>query len=91
MYKPGVVYIWQNQKGEYAFLNGSETTVLTGPHKSIGVSMPSWWETDSLMPGKPNLNKWYIVAFPGDLREKNVPSGESSVLALFKQSELQPA
>lgn len=91
MYKTGVVYIWQNQVGEYSFLNGMETTVLTGPHKAIGAGMQTWWETDSLLPGKPNLKQWYIVAFPGDLREKEPPSGERSILELFKQPELQPA
>lgn len=96
MYKQGVLYIWQNQKGEYAYLNGTETTVLSGPNKPIGVGMPTWRETDSLMQGKPDLHKWYLVAFPGDLREKNTPNGERKIMEMFtktitKTPVLEPA
>lgn len=92
MYEINKVYIWQNQVGKYAVLNGTETTVIDGPfapnQEFINKKDP-WWETNSLPPGETDLNEHYMIAHPGDLRLKEPPSGQVKILEMFKhQPEL---
>jgi hypothetical protein len=84
MYEVGRVHIWQNQVGDWAYLNGTETTV-TGP--------PKWYwnldgkkvlvqSTDTESPIRGHM----IGAFPGDLRPRDTPSGERQVFDMFKRT-----
>lgn len=88
MYEIGAVYIWQNQVDEYRVLNGSECTVL-GPveqwvlkHNGEEVEGQT---TDTLWHG---VNGNNMVAFAGDLHRKFPPTGELSIIELFKQREI---
>lgn len=84
MYEIGRVYVWQNQVGPFACLNGKETTVI-GP-------LESHWQyptrigqrTDTLDPTAPGV----LHAEHGDLRPKNDPKGERGIMDLFKLPEL---
>lgn len=95
MYEINKVYIWQNQVGQYAALNGTETTVVDGPFLPSNENnnkKDNWWETDSLPPGCTDLNLDYMIAFPGDLRLKEPPKGQALILNMFKlQPELEEA
>lgn len=89
MYKIGTVYIWQHQVGMYAFLNGTETTVLEGPDHFIntvtGLSTLGWI-TDSEVPeAMKRIGHDIMIAYPGDLRLKEPPNGERSILELFEK------
>jgi hypothetical protein len=91
MYEVGRVYIWQNCTGDLACLNGTETIVLEAASRYL--SDKGRWEfgclTDTQDPlGDPEVE---VYAEPGDLRPKYPPSGEQSVLDLFKRPELEPA
>ena len=88
MYKKGVVYIWQNMPDENSCLNGVETTVTEGPLNLLN-SHRIFWITDTQSPTV--SEPCAMLAEKGDLREKYPPSGELSILELFKQPELQPA
>ncbi|WOH61932.1 hypothetical protein [Bradyrhizobium sp. BWC-3-1] len=90
-YEVGKVYVWQNQSGPFAYLNGKETTVIGhafklqnpilssgGPHQETDTPPPSW-----LPHATTNC-----CAGPGDLRPKNPPPGEQSVLDMFKQPDV---
>jgi hypothetical protein len=80
-YEVGRVYVWQNQVGEFAHLNGTECTV-TAPGVVIDGVMQ--WATDAPAP-----NPCYVVvAYMGDLRPRDTPSGERSIMELF---EMVPA
>lgn len=91
MYKQGVVYIWQNQVGVFACLNGTECIILDGPFPPCDDVDKQWWWTDTDSPEYPNDLNHGMIAFAGDLREKKPPSGELKVLEWFKQPELEPA
>lgn len=93
-YETGVVYVWQNQVNEYAHLNGREC-VVTGPvdfHMDWNGKFPPGWPTDT-----PDFIWPYdaiIYAQAGDLRRKQPPAGEESVLRMFTAPaprELEPA
>lgn len=89
MYKTGVVYIWQNRVGKFAYLNGSETMVTRPSDKNSDI-----WVTDTISPfqySSPGSSLLYVTAWPGHLREKYPPSGELKVLEWFKQPELELA
>jgi hypothetical protein len=88
MYQIGKVYIWQGQVGEYAFLNETETTVLSGPEYMFQTTTGRTelcWETDSQPPPNKPIEKFVMVAFAGDLRPKYPPQGEQLILKLFKE------
>lgn len=89
MYQIGVVYVWQNQSGILAHLNGLETVVLGLPeeYEDIDTGMSAvGQETDTIDDG------YTVYAEPGDLRRKNPPSGEKSVMDLFEfQPEMEPS
>lgn len=87
MYVIGKVYIWQNQTGETAFLNGSETIVMEAP-KLYGFWPAPLQRTDTQHPSDPKI---FALAAEGDLRLKEPPTGELSILELFKQPQLEPA
>lgn len=87
MYVIGKVYIWQNLKGEMAYLNGSETIVMEAP-KLYGLQRVPRQRTDTRHPTYPKL---FALADKGDLRLKEPPTGELSILELFKQLQLEPA
>lgn len=91
LYEVGQVYIWQNQTGELAYLNGTECTVLGDMCEWGGENLPGFWgqETDSLSSDDMGVFSW--IAEAGDLRPKGTPSGESSITDLFKLPELEPA
>lgn len=85
MYEVGKVYIWQNQVGDYAFLNGTETTVTSQRCLFYIPAMQRnmyGWKTDSSPPPSQPPDG-YMIAFAGDLRPKDPPSGEKSILELF--------
>lgn len=88
MYKEGVVYIWQNQVGVMACLNGVETMIDCGPNPPCKYVDKVWWGTQTSDPTFPGS---LVIAVAGDLREKYPPSGERSILELFKQPQLEPA
>jgi hypothetical protein len=93
MYKVGEVYVWQNQSGINAYLNGTECAVTQGPDPffcETEKKIVDGWDTDSPLP--PGVSSDLVmVAFEGDLRPKEPPSGEKSILNLFKQPMLEPA
>jgi hypothetical protein len=86
-YEVGRVYIWQNQVGDWAYLNGTETTVI-GPrvaYTSVKDGSKQWgWPVDRPIHSK----GWQAYALLGDLRPKNPPPGEQKIIDLFKLSEL---
>jgi hypothetical protein len=88
-YEVGRVYIWQNQVGDLAHYNGTECTI-TGPERTFNelyTGLPEkGWPTDTPPPAycAPGTT---FYALPGDLRPKNPPPGEQSVLDMFKQTE----
>ncbi len=88
-YEIGKVYIWQNQVGEMAHLNGTECTVTDGVSMHWCLISRRWIAgqcTDS-----PCERGRTYVAEAGDLRPKDPPTGERSILDLFKLPELEPA
>lgn len=91
MYTVGKLYRWVGQRGRFAWLNGSECTV-TGPmemhsHSTKGIAVPMWpTDTPSRDPGFS-----CVGAEAGDLVPVDPPSGERSVLELFRAPELEPA
>jgi hypothetical protein len=94
MYEVGKVYVWYNQVGEFAGLNGQETTILEGPFNffdNVDKKMHIAWETDSYLPGHPREEKNRMVAYIGDLRPKDPPKGEQKIMDLFKTPELETA
>ena len=95
MYEVNRVYIFQNQVGMFAYLNGQETTVIGPPrklpnplcghgglHQETDTPPPHWLR---------GVTETNVFAGPGDLRPKDAPPGEQSVLDLFKLPELEPA
>lgn len=88
-YEVGGLYVWHNQVGEAAYLNGTET-VVTGDicdvcyrGELIGRGQPTSTIADD------EGNHWY--AEPGDLRRKEPPPGQQSIINMFKQPQLEPA
>lgn len=81
-YEIGVVYVWQNQVGRLACLNGLECVVI-GPAKTYfgGGDWQYGWPTDSQLPDAMIAHE--VMAFPGDLRRKQPPTGLATVLAWF--------
>jgi hypothetical protein len=93
MYEKDRIYIWQNQVGEYSYLNGAETTVTGDKIKfqTIDGLVETIWPTDTEIPGREG-RLTQLFAHAGDLRPKYPPSGELSVLSLFQnQPKLEPA
>jgi len=93
MYEVGKIYIWQNQVGEYAYLNETETMVLGGPFNSYSGSTGKpvvEWETDSEIPSR-FPNHFAMMAFAGDLRLKEPPPGQAKIVDMFKLPKLEPA
>ena len=81
-YEIGVEYIWQNQVGEMAYLNGIECTVVGAPSLGFDVISQSYavsQETDTFCPDP----QYYYFASAGDLRRKQPPTGLATVLAWF--------
>lgn len=83
MYEIGKVYIWQNQVGDGAYMNGTETTVtgapITGHDPFSGAYFPAQ-PTDTLCSAGR-----VVHALAGRLRPKNPPPGEQLVRDLFAQ------
>ncbi|WP_290872081.1 hypothetical protein [Aquabacterium sp.] len=87
IYEIGRVYIWQNQTGEMAFLNGTECTVVGHMEYFKILNRDDWeWgqETDSFD------HESDFMAQAGDLRPKDPPPGEKSISDLFKLPQLEP-
>ena len=88
MYEVGKVYVLQNCTGMDACLNGTETTVI-GPPESYFSAVEDYrfgWPTDSTNAYGP------VMAFPGDLRPKNPPSGEQLIRTMFEPKPvMEPA
>jgi hypothetical protein len=82
LYEIGRVYVWQNQRWPYESLNGVETTV-TGDIEHCEVTGRSGQQTATIWQssGSP------LIAEAGDLRVKNPPPGELSILDQFKSLE----
>lgn len=84
LYEIGPIYIWQNQVGEYAHINGSECKVVApvsvwGKRRKPRLAQ----ETDTPIKCKDGI--WStMMAEPGDLRRKEFPPGELLIKALFK-------
>lgn len=89
-YEYNRIYIWQNQVGPLAHINGTETMVI-GPvqemwdlvSQSFRIGQPT--DMASETPGR------YYFAEAGDLRPKNPPTGETEILKLFKMPEVETA
>lgn len=89
-YEVGKLYVWQNQVGEAAYLNGIET-VVTGDIADVyfqGVFIGRGQPTSSQIHGD-TYNYWH--AERGDLRPKDPPSGQRMITDLFKLPQLEPA
>lgn len=88
MYEIGRVYIWQNLR-EHVGFNGTETTVI-GPMEAFeykgGGQQFYYCETDTVLDDGRAL--W---ATRGQLRPKNPPSGEQSILDLLRVPEHESA
>lgn len=84
MYELGRVYIWQNQFGEMAHLNDTETTVLTRP---LAVNTDGGRRIVAQVTDSPAPPGMYTMAEPGDLRPKNPPSGERKINDMFRLTE----
>lgn len=89
-YEIGKVYIWQNQVGDMAHLNGLECTVL-GPIERYFDDLSKTWhmgqKTD--LSGHDDISgdfDWY--ADQGDLRPKSPPTGEREIMDMFKETEM---
>lgn len=81
MYQRGITYIWQNQTGQQAHLNGQETQVTSEYRAFSGIGFlgtRKGWATDT-----PTAKGGFVLAEPGDLRRKQPPSGERKALELF--------
>ena len=81
MYQCGITYIWQNQTGRHAHLNGQETQVTSEYRTFSGIGFlgtRKGWATET-----PTPYGGFVLAEPGDLRPKNPPSGERKALELF--------
>jgi len=82
-YEIGVVYVWQNQTGSCAWANGTEC-VVTAPGRSyisITGQVRYGWPTDTVHPEYPPMCT--VMALAGDLRRKQPPSGELSIIRMF--------
>jgi hypothetical protein len=93
-YEVGRVYIWQNQVGPFAYLNGKETTVIGDAVKLSNPVLKSGGlhqETDTPPPVFIKDATSNCCAGPGDLRPKDPPPGEQSVIDMFKQPEPEHA
>lgn len=87
-YEIGPVYVWQNQTGNWAYLNGTECRVL-GPVERFRSVLTHDIQVgqlvDTVPPGKPT---WCAYVTPGDLRRRDPPpSGEQSIFDQFKVRE----
>lgn len=95
MYEVGKVYIWINETGDYAHLTGTETTVTSeGYIDTDGKGeLVMVWDTDTPILEKDKaLGYDGYQAMAGDLRPKDPPGGERSILELFQpQPVLEPA
>ncbi len=83
MYKTNTIYVWQNQVGDHAYLNGTECTVTGGKERFLAAQDNDWhegWPTDTEIPN-PLWGVCYALA--GDLREKDMPSGERMICDMF--------
>lgn len=91
MYEIGKVYIWQNQAGAFAALNGTETTVIGPPMRrpdALFNANTIFQETDTPPPDYLRaMVSTNALAGPGDLRPKDPPPGERTVRAMFKLPE----
>lgn len=87
MYRQGVVYIWQNQVGNFVCLNGTECVILNGPFPPCSDVDKEWWWTDTGSPEHPNDPNQGMIAFAGDLREKKPPTGEDTVFSMFRNKD----
>lgn len=85
MYEVGRVYIWVKTSLEHEFLIGQETTFKTGlvAFLDINGKVHYGWMTDTPAPG---LEGYCIFAAAGELRPKNLPSGEKSIMDQFSRT-----
>lgn len=88
MYRLNTIYIWQNQTGNHSFLNGTECMVIGGKQRFLAAQDNEFhdgWPTDT-PPPRPDWGTCY--AFEGDLREKQLPSGEKMITDMFVPRKL---
>ena len=81
-YEMGVVYVWQNQIGEMAHLNGTECTVTSAPAVYWCVIARAYIRGQKVDTPLSKPGYWYFAS-PGDLRRKQPPTGIVTVLAWF--------
>lgn len=94
MYKVGEIYIWQNQVGVFAHINGTETTVIEDRdlyYDAISQRAVAGWLTDTKIINPNTGILQHVAAGDGELRPKFPPSGERLIIDLFKINELEPA
>ena len=85
VYEVGRIYTWQNLEGEFAPLNGAETTVtgyMITYFNKWSKKLETGWPTDTIC--KRNGEPFRAVALVGHLRPKNEPpKGEQIIRDLF--------
>jgi hypothetical protein len=87
MYEIGRVYIWQNQQGGRAWLNGLETMVLSNQLElahSVSLGYARWGQPTATKSRNPTVTLGYVLASKGDLRPKNPPTGEQKIRSMFE-------
>lgn len=87
MYEIGRVYIWQNQVGEFAPLNGTECTIMSPGRWQTDINGRHYfgWDTDA---PDPHGKDYIIAAEAGDLRPRGTPSGERKVMQMFLRASI---
>lgn len=92
MYQKNCIYLWQNQVGEYAFLNGTEVLVLSEAIPDFvcndGSTCTAWLTDSPALRSEPG-DPWDMYAFEGDLVPKQRPTGLDLILGAFKVPELE--
>lgn len=84
MYEVGKVHVWVRTSPEHSYLIGQETTVKTGIVEFVDINgkIHHGWMTDTPARG---LEGYFIFAAAGELRPKNPPSGEKSIMDQFSR------
>lgn len=87
MYEIGKVYVWRNQTGVSAHINGEECVPEepAANYRNILTGQTVWGQRVVNSDGVP----W--IAFRGDLIQKNPPPGEQSILDLLRTPQPETA
>lgn len=91
MYTIGKLYRWVGQVGTFAYLNGTECTVIGAPFKFTDVTTgreATAQHTDSRSPEPCRIG---VAAEAGDLAPVDRDGGERSVFEMFRAPDLEPA